>query len=68
MKEKSIYKIGERLGITTAEIKIIMKRNRNKIIAGMFFILALLFLGNNAYQPLHRPASINDFDFFMRFF
>jgi len=68
MKEKDIYKIGERLGITAMDIQTILKRNRNKIIAGVIFVLALFFLGNDAYQPLRRPASINDFDFFMRFF
>ncbi len=68
MKEKNIYKIGERLGITALDIQTILKRNRNKIIAGVIFVLALVILGNNAYQPLRRPASINDFDFFMRFF
>jgi hypothetical protein len=68
MKEKNIYKIGEKLGITETEIKETIKRNRNKIIAGIFVVLAMAFGGIDVYQPLHRPASINDFDFFMRFF
>ena len=68
MKEISIYKIGEKLGITTADIKTTLIRNKTRIIAGIFVGLALFILGNNAYQPLRRPTSINDFDFFMRFF
>lgn len=68
MKEKTIYKIGEKLGITEGEIKATLKKHRNIIIAGVFYVLALAFLGNNAYQPIRRPMSINDFDFFMRFF
>jgi len=68
MKEKNLYKIGEKLGITETEIKATLKRNRNKIIAGAFIVLAIVFGGINAYQPLRRPISINDFDFFMRFF
>lgn len=68
MKERKLYKIGEKLGITEIEVKATLKRNRNKIIAGAFIVLALAFSGLNAYQPLRRPISINDFDFFMRFF
>ncbi len=69
MKGKNIYKIGERLGITETEIKTTLKRNRNKIIAGIFVFLALVFVGNNAFQPLHYiSVSMKDFGFFMRFF
>ena len=68
MKEQTLYKIGEKLGITQKEIKLTLKKHRNIIIAGFFYVLAIAFLGNNAYQPLRRPMSINDFDFFMRFF
>lgn len=69
MKERNLYKIGEKLGITETEIKATLNRNRNKIIAGAFAVLALVFVGSNAFQPLHYiSVSIKDFGFFMRFF
>jgi len=69
MKENKIYKIGEKLGITETEIKATLRRNRNRIIAGAFVVLALVFVGNNAFQPLHYiSVSMKDFGFFMRFF
>jgi hypothetical protein len=69
MKEKNLYKIGEKLGITETEIKTTLNKNRNKIIAAAFVVLALVFVGNNGFQPLHYISiSIKDFGFFMRFF
>ena len=68
MKKENIYKIGGKLGITEGEIKATLNKHRNIIIAGVFYVLALAYLGIDAYQPVRRPMSINDFDFFMRFF
>jgi hypothetical protein len=69
MKEKKIYKIGKKLGITETEIKATLRKNRNKIITGTFIALALIFVGNNAFQPLHYiSVSIKDFGFFLRLF
>ena len=69
MKEKNLYRIGEKLGITETEIKATMKRNRNKIIAGALVIIASIAVGNNYFLGMHYGAiSIKDLNLLSRFF
>jgi len=68
MKEKQLYKIGQKLGISQTEIKSVIKKNKNKILFGVVVVFAAIFLGN-FYQPYHYGVvSVKDFDFFTRFF
>ena len=69
MKEKNLYGIGEKLGITEIEIKATMKRNRNKIIAGALLIIASIVIGNNYFLGMHYAGiSIKDINLISRFF
>ena len=69
MKEKNLYKIGEKLGITESEIKAAIKRNRNKILAGVLVIIAAIVVGNNNFLGMHYAGiSIKDINLLYRFF
>ena len=69
MKEKNLYRIGEKLGITETEIKATMKRNEIKIIVGALVIIASIVVGNNYFLGMHYGGiSINDLNLLSRFF
>jgi hypothetical protein len=69
MKEKNLYKIGEKLGITEAEIKTTLKRNRKKIIAGALVIITAIVIGNSYFLGMHYAGiSIKDLNLLSRFF
>ena len=68
-KEEKLKSIGKKLGITEKEIKSLVLRNRNKIVAAFVFGIATAFIGKIWFEPLHyTAASWEDFDFFTRFF
>jgi hypothetical protein len=68
MKKEEMYEIGKKLGITKADTKAALLKNRNKIIAGLAIGIASIMLNRIWFEPLHyNGGSIIDFGFFTRF-
>jgi len=69
MKKEKIYNIGKTLGISENEIQKTLKRNKNRILSGFLVAGMALIIGNRYFLGNHYVgASIQDFDFLMRFF